>query len=160
MLAFAFIAQTVCAESDTEYRGYEKSALKTYRRGKEDIPLKPGMELRKIGGINLLIPEGSKVYERNGLYFIETPEEFIARRIKEMGGRLEAMENKVTGLNEEVETLKSKIAAQAESAEESETAEESKSVIETTEENAYDGWPEKEAQEQEEEEGASRIGVY
>lgn len=163
ILAFAFIARTVYAENGKEYRSYEKSALKTYRSGKEDIPLKPGMELRKIGGINLLIPEGAKVYGQNGQYFVETPEEFTARRIKELEGRLETMENKVTGLNEEMEALKSEIAAQAEGAEESETAEESKSVIETTEENAYDSRPEEKAQEREgqkEEKDASRISVY
>ncbi|MCQ9206375.1 MAG: hypothetical protein NG740_00615 [Omnitrophica bacterium] len=154
ILAFTFTAQTVCAESSKEYRTYEKSALKTYRRGKENISVKPGMELRKIGGINLLIPEGAKVYEQGGQYFIESTEEFAARRLKEMESRLEAMENKVTGLSGEIENLKSEIAAQTESAETDEAA------SETTEENEYDGWPEERALEQGKEESASGISVY
>jgi len=79
-------------------RGY-KGALK-----KED-PLRPGMERKKIGSITTIVPEGTEIYERSGLLIIESPEEYSARRFKEMESRFEKLEKRLLEAETHIEDV-------------------------------------------------------
>ena len=57
-----------------------------------DIP--PGMELRKMGSIKMIVPKGTQVRKKNSLVIMEGPDEYAARNIYEMNGRLMELEAK------------------------------------------------------------------
>ena len=71
------------------------------------------MELKKIGAINVIVPKGSEIYEKNGLYILESAEEYAARKFKDVEERFalleeraESAENKLEKLTVEIEELK------------------------------------------------------
>lgn len=79
----------------------------------EEAELRPGMELKKIGAINVIVPKGSEIYEKNGLYILESAEEYAARKFKDVEERFalleeraESAENKLEKLTVEIEELK------------------------------------------------------
>jgi len=117
LLFFLILSFIVCAHSFSQekYRTYDKSSIKTYQRGNEEIPLRPGMQLRKIGGINAVVPEGTEIYERKGLLFIESPEEYAARRFKETEERFQKLESTVKAFGEKIENLTKELQQKPES---------------------------------------------
>ena len=72
----------------------------------EKITVRPGMELKRVGGINLVIPEGAKVYQEGSHLAMEEPEEYAARRFKEMDARITAIENRQKEMTCEIDKLK------------------------------------------------------
>ena len=68
--------------------------------------IRPGMELRKVGGLNLIVPEGSEIYKDRGRWVMEEPEAFAARNFKEIKSRLDKLEKENQSLKDEVEKLK------------------------------------------------------
>lgn len=98
ILSFIFLAGPTRAET-SGYRGAEEKAEE----------LRPGMEIKKIGNVRAVVPEGSQVYEKNGLFLLEAPEEYAARRFKGMTERLESMDNHLEKLEETVKTLESEL---------------------------------------------------
>jgi len=79
-------------------RGY-KDALK------EEDTLRPGMERKKIGSITTIVPEGTEIYEKNGLLIIESPEEYSARRFKEMESHFEKLEKRLLNAETDIEDI-------------------------------------------------------
>jgi hypothetical protein len=72
-----------------------------------DIP--PGMELRKVGSISMIVPEGTQVSRKNSLVVMEGPDEYAARNIYEMKGRLMALEAQQHDLKKELDDLRETI---------------------------------------------------
>ena len=71
----------------------------SYREGKPygegahaTVEVPPGMELVNIGGIRMIIPQGTKVEKKGSLLVMEGVDEFVARNLKEMSARLEKIE--------------------------------------------------------------------
>ena len=72
-----------------------------------DIPT--GMELRKVGSISMIVPEGTQVSRKNSLVVMEGPDEYAARNIYEMKGRLMTLEARQHDLKKELDNLKETI---------------------------------------------------
>ncbi|MCF7875301.1 MAG: hypothetical protein K9L87_02440 [Candidatus Omnitrophica bacterium] len=71
------------------------------RAEEEQAP--PGMEIIKIGNVNYIVPEGTKVRKQEGgIIKLEGRLEYVARRFSEM-------EEKIAQIEKENETLKEKL---------------------------------------------------
>ncbi|MBU0881042.1 MAG: hypothetical protein KKE81_02465 [Candidatus Omnitrophica bacterium] len=57
--------------------------------------LRPGMKLMKVGGINMLVPEGTKFYKQGAQVKMEQAGEYSARRFKEMDERLSKTDERI-----------------------------------------------------------------
>ena len=58
--------------------------------------IRPGMKLMKVGGINMMVPEGTKFYKQGAQVKMEEASEYSARRFKEMGERLSKIDDRIT----------------------------------------------------------------
>ena len=58
----------------------------------EEVNTYPGMEIKKVGDVNVLIPKGSKLRHENDLLVIESTDEYAAPRFIEVDKRLDALE--------------------------------------------------------------------
>jgi hypothetical protein len=65
-----------------------------------------GMELRKVGSLSMIVPEGTQVSKNGSLVVMEGPDEFAARNIYEMKGRLMALEARQQDIEKELSDLK------------------------------------------------------
>lgn len=72
---------------------------------KENKGLAPGMEVIKIGGANVLVPEGTKVTKKGGLIILESTSEYTGRKVLEIEERIERLESKDNELQEEITKL-------------------------------------------------------
>ncbi len=70
--------------------------------------LQPGMELMKIGGINMVVPKGTQFYKEGAQVKMEEAGEYSARRFKEMDDRLQKIEAKQRKMETEIEKLRYK----------------------------------------------------
>ena len=52
----------------------------------------PGMEVRKIGSAEMIVPKDARVYERGGALSVETAQEYTARKALELYERIEKIE--------------------------------------------------------------------
>lgn len=73
-----------------------------------DVP--PGMELRNMGGLKMIVPEGAKVRKRGSLLIMEEADEYAARNIYEMRGRLRGLESRQIDLEKELADLREAVA--------------------------------------------------
>lgn len=89
-------------EEPAEY-GESHTALDNKESAK-NIP--PGMELRKVGSISMIVPEGTQVSKNGSLVVMEGPDEFAARNIYEMKGRLMALEARQHDIEKELNSLR------------------------------------------------------
>ncbi len=74
------------------------------------VEVPPGMELVSIGGIRMIIPQGTKVEKKGSLLTMEGPDEYAARNFKEMNDRFQKMEAGQNDLRKSVDDLKREIA--------------------------------------------------
>ncbi len=79
---------------------------KDYTIEEEGIRLGPGMERKRVGGINLRVPKGAEVYQDGPNVIMEELEEYIARKFKEMEDRIGKIEKNQEELNKEIKRLK------------------------------------------------------
>lgn len=89
--AIIFLSSTVYAENEPEKDGY--------------VEISPGMELKKIGTVNRLVPIGTKVVDKDGLVTAESMGEYVARRFIETDSRLEAIDSEISHIKETLQTL-------------------------------------------------------
>ncbi|MFA4981482.1 MAG: hypothetical protein WC592_03320 [Candidatus Omnitrophota bacterium] len=99
-------AATVCAQDNIEKKYDEKSGGSTTK-----TTIRPGMEIKKIGGLNMVVPEGTQIYRKGAQLMIESPEDYSARNIKEMKTRVENLEKEQAGMKDDIETLKKALEA-------------------------------------------------
>ena len=55
-----------------------------------DIP--PGMEIKKVGSADLMVPKGAKLYKRGAVTFMEGASAYSARRLNAMEKRINKIE--------------------------------------------------------------------
>ena len=79
------------------------------KKGKSSLSYRPGLEVRKIGALKVLVPEDGRVYtDEHGRSVIESAEEYAARRFKDVEKRFEKVEltqEKILERIKEIETL-------------------------------------------------------
>jgi len=75
----------------------------------EGIQVPPGMELRKIGGINMVVPNGLKVYKDGPVFRMEEDGGYSARRFKETDERFNKLEEAQKKLEEDIAQLRKAI---------------------------------------------------
>jgi len=74
------------------------------------IEVPPGMELRMMGGLKMIVPEGARVRKKNSIFIMEEADEYAARNIYEMKGRLRGLESRQMDLEKELTGLKEAVA--------------------------------------------------
>lgn len=76
--------------------------------------MRPGMKIMKVGGINMMVPEGTKFYKQGAQVKMEEASEYSARRFKEMDERLSKIDDrimKVENANEDAARISREIDA-------------------------------------------------
>ncbi|MDD5428339.1 MAG: hypothetical protein PHI58_03765 [Candidatus Omnitrophica bacterium] len=97
-IALFFLQNAICAQTD-----YDKNGKDVHKMTPENInEVRPGMEVKKIGGINMVVPEGTQFYMEGSQVKMEEAGEYAARRFKSMTENFKALEDKVTKLEERV----------------------------------------------------------
>ena len=89
-------------QKESEYG--ETSVSTDTKESAMEVP--PGMELRKIGTIKMVVPKGTQVSKKGSLVVMEGPDEYAARNIYEMNGRLMGLEARQMNIERETESLK------------------------------------------------------
>jgi len=90
--------------------GTPYSEGKPYGEGSHaSVEVPPGMELVNIGGIRMIIPQGTKVEKKGSLLVMEGVDEFVSRNLREMMARLEKMELNQEDLRKMVDELKQEV---------------------------------------------------
>lgn len=92
-------------ESETSYSETETSPVK--KEPVIDIP--PGMELRKVGNINIVVPEGTQIRKNGSNLIMEGPDEYVARNVREIKGRLAEIETRQLEHEKKLDGLKQAI---------------------------------------------------
>ena len=69
------------------------------------------MEIKKIGGINMVVPVGTKFYMEGAQVKMEEAPEYSARRFKEMDDRFIKMEEREQKMEEEIRKLEKQVRA-------------------------------------------------
>ena len=63
--------------------------------GQETRDIPAGMEARRVNDVNLVLPRGVGVSERDGLIIIEPLETYVARRLQEMEALLQELRQRI-----------------------------------------------------------------
>ncbi len=85
-------------------------AVSGYAQGADkDADIPPGMEIIKVGGANVVVPAGTKVYKHKGLITIESINQYTARRLLETEERLGKLEATQEKLKEKIEKLRQEL---------------------------------------------------
>jgi len=74
------------------------------KRSNEDVP--PGMEIIIINKVRYLVPKGTKIRKRGGVFVLEGKSEYMAERFDIVYKHLESIKEKEKELTLEVEQLK------------------------------------------------------
>jgi chaperonin cofactor prefoldin len=114
---FIFVSRGLAAEPYKSADKYESSTkIKNYGRrniskdvAEDEVELRPGMEIKKVGSITMIVPEGTQLYRKNGRIFMEGPDEYAARRFKAAEGRFKALEERFKKAEEKLEALADEI---------------------------------------------------
>ena len=61
----------------------------------------PGMQNIKVGGMDLMVPEGMRVYKMDGTVITEGLDSYMARRFNELEARLDKLAEALNGLAKE-----------------------------------------------------------
>ncbi|MFC1509595.1 hypothetical protein ACFL60_07930 [Candidatus Omnitrophota bacterium] len=107
LLIFLFIVYAPYAYTEEELTEERYEDYIHAEEGKFKIP--PGMELRKIGDLRVLIPKGGKIFKAGDALVVETSGEYAAREFSEIEGRFNKIETEQKALKEEIEYLKETI---------------------------------------------------
>lgn len=90
-----------------EYEDNSRKQDDVHKEGPESVnTLPPGMEIMKIGGINMLVPQGTQFYMQGSQLKMEEASEYSARRFQDMDKRLQRIEEKQSKMEEEIENLR------------------------------------------------------
>lgn len=74
------------------------------KRSNEDVP--PGMEVIIINKVRYLVPKGTKIRKKGGVFVLEGKSEYMAERFDIVDKQLKAIKEKESELVFEVEQLK------------------------------------------------------
>lgn len=66
----------------------------------------PGMEIKTVDNINVLIPKGSRIYKTGNVLQIESVSEYSAREFEDLKKRIDSLDNKCEMMQKEIDILK------------------------------------------------------
>jgi len=76
-------------------------------RGTDARPaLSPGLEIKKIGDVNVVVPKGGEVRREGGVVTIESTAEYAAEGFIKVNERLSKIEDEQTAIRNEMDHLK------------------------------------------------------
>jgi len=81
----------------------------TYPQGGKELAnpkISDAMEIRTIGGIKVLVPKDAKVWLDGNMLRVEEIYEYTARRLMELGSRLEEAEAALVELQSQIDELR------------------------------------------------------
>lgn len=70
-----------------------------------EIEVPTGMELRKIGPVNVVVPKGTEVRDEGGVIFLENTAQYMSRKFTEMENLFNKLQAGQEKLKEELEQL-------------------------------------------------------
>ncbi len=76
----------------------------------EHVEVSPGMEIKRVGAVNRLVPIGTKVIDKDGLVTTESMGAYVSRRFIETGNRFDAIENTLAIMEETLQSIQYEIA--------------------------------------------------
>lgn len=100
------LLQSVCKAQDYEDDSVKEDLRQITPETANQVPL--GMELRRIGGINMVVPEGTQFYKEGSQLKMEEASEYSARRFWETTERINKLEEKTKALEERLNNLEEK----------------------------------------------------
>lgn len=95
------------AQDDSESPNVEAPGMPYQRESQTSPEIPPGMELIKMGGIRMIVPQGIKIEKKGSLMTMESSEEFAARSFKEIRDRLDRIERSQEELRQMMEEPRS-----------------------------------------------------
>jgi len=102
-LLVSIILFTVSAYAESEYDT------------QSDIRVRPGMQVIKTGDTNILVPKGGKPYTEPGRIYMESSDEYSARKFQDTENSIKKIDRDIEDLKKDMEVIKtvvSKIAVQ------------------------------------------------
>ena len=72
----------------------------------EDGRLPPGMVLKKVGGSNVVVPDGSRIRQEGDLRIVEGTGEYAARKFIDIDAHFEKIDADLMTIRAEIEQLK------------------------------------------------------
>jgi len=100
-------AEDVGLEEDTADNYIQEERYQGYQYTEDgEIIIPPGMELRKVGKIDILLPEGTKITKVGNRMITEGIREYIARRFLDIEDSLDKIKKEQDALKKEIEDLK------------------------------------------------------
>jgi len=73
------------------------------------VQVPPGMELRRIGGINMIVPQGAKLYKDGPVFRMEDDGGYASRKLKNMDDRFNKLDEQLKKIEEEIVELRKSI---------------------------------------------------
>lgn len=70
---------------------------------KEDVP--PGMEVIEVGQTKVVVPKDSQIRKEGGLIILESPNQYVARRLVDFDQRLSLLEKQTLELKNQIGQL-------------------------------------------------------
>lgn len=87
----------------------EESENEDYTLTEEGFKIPAGMELKKVGDANILIPKGGKIRKAGDQLIMESADEYAAREFFKIKERLGNIEKEQEDIRREIEELKKNI---------------------------------------------------
>ncbi|GEM_PF-2858166 len=106
IIPFLIFSSLKARAQDDENRYSGAATDPQYKKENGKIALRPGMESKKMGGLHMVVPEGTQRYKEAGQWKMEDPEVYAARNFKEVKNRLDQLEKNQQKLQDDLDTLK------------------------------------------------------
>jgi len=112
-LSILFASQAFCQDErgDDYDKPLETTPEVRVKDSSGNVIIPPGMEIKKIGGLNLVVPEGAQMHKERSQWVIEGAEDFAIRNISEIKTRLTVIEKEQKELKKSIEDLKESLRA-------------------------------------------------
>lgn len=72
---------------------------------KKEEKLPPGMEEKQIGSTKFVVPQGTQFHKKADFIIVESPGEYVGRKLLDVEERLTKIETKLKELSEKIEQL-------------------------------------------------------
>ena len=105
-VVFLLLLRSVSYAQDYEDNSIKKDLRKITPESANQVPI--GMEIRRIGGINMVVPIGTQFYKEGSQLKMEEASEYSARRFWEVTERVNKLEEKARALEGKLKNLEDK----------------------------------------------------
>ncbi|MCG8432056.1 MAG: hypothetical protein MJA29_12905 [Candidatus Omnitrophica bacterium] len=104
-----YSSEDIRSEYEQPYQGTTLNAPAATAKAAGDDTVGPGMEVKNVGGVNVIVPRGARVHKEGSKIVFEDMGEYIGRVVDELQSRLERIEQEMDAQREEIEELKRKL---------------------------------------------------